>query len=269
MLVAIGRFFFGLGIIGIGVTHFVFGQFAIGRAPAWPASIPGGLVWAYVSGAIVIAVGIAILVQRQSRPAALLAGALVFLWALLRHIPVVAGAEFLAGPWTPAGKALTFVGAMLAVAATSQPMVWKRDTPFTRLLNDRESFVAVGRVCLAVFFLIAGAQHFKYLPFVATLMPAWFPGDPLFWSRFGGVALLAGGFGLLIPRIAPLAALASGLMVFSWVWIIHVPRIFVSVSDGIAVFEALAFSGLALLIAGSPWRQSGHETRAQAPRGGS
>lgn len=42
----------------------------------------------------------------------------------------------------------------------------------------------------------------------------------------------------------------AGLMVFSWFWIVHVPRTFVSVSDGIAVFEALAVSGIGLVIAG-------------------
>jgi hypothetical protein len=39
-------------------------------------------------------------------------------------------------------------------------------------------------------------------------------------------------------------------MVFSWVWIVHVPRVFVSVSDNIAVFEAPAIAGIALLLAG-------------------
>jgi hypothetical protein len=40
------------------------------------------------------------------------------------------------------------------------------------------------------------------------------------------------------------------MMVFSWVWIVHLPRTLASVSDSIAIFEALAFSGLAFVIAG-------------------
>jgi hypothetical protein len=39
-------------------------------------------------------------------------------------------------------------------------------------------------------------------------------------------------------------------MVFSWFWIVHIPRTLFSVSDGIAVFEALAVSGLAFVLAG-------------------
>jgi hypothetical protein len=76
------------------------------------------------------------------------------------------------------------------------------------------------------------------------------PGDAVFWTRFAGVALIAGGAGLLLQKTAPLAALLSGAMVFSWVWIIHLPRIFASVSDGIAIFEALAVSGVAFVLAG-------------------
>lgn len=64
------------------------------------------------------------------------------------------------------------------------------------------------------------------------------------------MALIAGGIGLFVPYTAILAALLSGLMVFSWFWIVHIPRTFFGVSDSIAVFEALAVSGIALVIAG-------------------
>ena len=86
---------------------------------------------------------------------------------------------------------------------------------------------------------------------MASLIPAWFPGDAVFWTYFAGVALVAGGIGLLTPWTARLAALLSGIMVFSWFWIVHLPRTFASVSDGIAVFEALAVAGIAFVLAGS------------------
>ena len=73
----------------------------------------------------------------------------------------------------------------------------------------------------------------------------------MFWSYFAGVALIAAGLGLLIRHTARLAALLSGVMVFSWFWVIHVPRAFVGISDSIAVFEALAVSGIAFVLAGA------------------
>jgi hypothetical protein len=75
----------------------------------------------------------------------------------------------------------------------------------------------------------------------------------VFWAQFAGVCLIAGGLGMWIPHTAGLAALLAGCMVFSWVFLVHIPRLGVAGgrSDEIAVFEALAFSGLAFVIAGS------------------
>jgi uncharacterized membrane protein YphA (DoxX/SURF4 family) len=102
-------------------------------------------------------------------------------------------------------------------------------------------------------------QHFKFTAFVASLIPGWFPGDPVFWAYFGGVALITGGLGLLVPRTARLAALLSGTMIFSWFFIVHVSREFAGVADDISVFEALADAGLLFLLAG--WRDGGSGRR--------
>jgi len=108
----------------------------------------------------------------------------------------------------------------------------------------------LGRYCLGSFLILCGMQHFKFLAFVVTLIPPWFPGNPVLWSQFAGVLLLTFGVGLLFARTAAIAALLTGLMIFSWFWIVHLPRVRVSVSDDIAIFEALAFSGIALVISG-------------------
>jgi uncharacterized membrane protein len=249
-LIPIGRSFFALALIGLGIEHFIFQDFITGRAPAWPASLPGGLIWAYLTGTAFIVIGVAILSKKKARSAAILAGVLIFFWALLRHIPVVATDALLSGAWTQAGKALTFVGGALAIAATFPKMKAGRNTPLLKFVNLESAFILVGRICLGLFLVLTGIQHFMFTEFVASLIPEWFPGDAVFWTYFAGVALIAGGIGLFIPQTARLAALLSGLMVFSWFWIVHLPRTFLGVSDSIAVFEALAVSGIAWVLAG-------------------
>ncbi|MFW6039882.1 MAG: hypothetical protein ACOC9N_02260, partial [Gemmatimonadota bacterium] len=96
-LTTAGRTLFALGLIGLGVEHFIFGQFVTARAPAWPEAVPGGVVWAYLTGAGFVIAGAAILAGRRARVAAVLAGALIFVWALLRNIPLVAGDAFFGG----------------------------------------------------------------------------------------------------------------------------------------------------------------------------
>ena len=248
---SVGRVFFGLALIGLGAEHFVFRQFVTGRAPAWPGGVPGELSWVYVSGAFVMLAGVAVLVRRRGRAAALGLGALVFVWALLRHLPVVVADSLLGGSWTAAGKALTIVGGAFAIAATLPPVQGAATGGWRRFANATGSFVRIGQYCLAVFLIIAGMQHFKYLAFVATLIPPWFPGNAVLWSQFAGVALFSCGVGLLFSRTAALAGLLAGLMIFSWFWIVHLPRVRTSVSDGIAIFEALMFSGIALAVAGA------------------
>ncbi len=250
-LVAIGRTFFGLALLGLGAEHFIFGTFVTGRAPAWSESVRGELFWVYGSGVFVMLVGAAILTRRWGRPAALTLGVLVFTWSLLRQLPIVAADALFAGSWTSAGKALTFVGGLFAIAATLPPVQGATTAVWRRFANSTDPFVRSGQYCLGSFLILAGVQHFKYLAFVATLMPAWFPGNAIWWSQFAGVALFACGVGLLIPRIAALAGLLAGLMIFSWVWIVHLPRLHTSVSDDIAIFEALAFSGIAFVVAGA------------------
>jgi uncharacterized membrane protein len=250
-----GRSLYAIALIGLGGTHFVFGRFTTGRAPAWPSSLPGGPVWAYLTGTALIVAGLAILARRRGRSAAILAAALVFVWALLRHIPVLTASAFLSGAWTDAGKALTFVGGSLAVAAT---LPWEGaggGRLVTRLMNRDSELVTLGRICLGPRLILNGAQHFVFTAGVASLIPAWFPGNAVFWTYFGGTALIAGGVGLLIPRTARWAALLSGLMILSWFFIVHLSREIAGVADGIAVFEALATAGMLFVIAGFRSRQ--------------
>jgi len=112
----------------------------------------------------------------------------------------------------------------------------------------------IATVLLAVFLIICGVQHFVYAGFVDTLVPAWIPPGQRFWTYFTGVALFAGGVGLLFRGTVRTAALLSGVMVFFWVLLLHIPRAVSETNQAnelAGVFEALAISGVALLIAGS------------------
>ncbi|HYE73159.1 MAG TPA: hypothetical protein VEF04_07510, partial [Blastocatellia bacterium] len=239
--------------------HFIFQDFVAGRAPAWPAVVPGRLVWAYLSGVFLIIAGAMILIGKRARWAAVLAGLVIFVWAFVRHIPLAVADSYLGGVWTQTGKALVLFGGSLAVAG-SLPKEKGRDRMIS-LINSQTGFLYSGLVSLSLFMILAGIQHFLFDKFVATLVPRWIPGD-YFWTYFAGVALIAGGIGLLIPQTARLAALLSGLMIFLWVLMLHIPRavsgLYDIKSEWLAVFEALAFSGLAFLIAGSlPQREYG------------
>jgi uncharacterized membrane protein len=251
MIAVTGRAFFCLALIALGVEHFIFGQFVTGRPPPWPGSLPGGAAWAWLTGALFIVSGAATLIGRpHARLAALSAGALILVWALFRHLPVVMTTAPFAPEWTDAGKALTFFAGAWAVAATL-PAASTGGRRLAGFVNARSGFMTLGRVGLGIFLFMTGVQHFLFTPFVASLIPSWFPGDAVGWTWFAGVCLIAGGMGLQMRWTAGWAALLSGLMVFSWFWIVHLPRTLLNTSSAIALPEALAVSGIAFVLAGS------------------
>jgi uncharacterized membrane protein len=117
-----------------------------------------------------------------------------------------------------------------------------------------ERFIPLGRFFLAAFLILCGIEHFIFVKFVTTMVPAWIPGG-VFWAYFTGVALIAGGAGICVPLTSRLAGGLSGLMIFVWVVLLHIPRAAANLSNSnetTALFEALAFSGVAFLVAAAP-----------------
>ena len=95
------------------MQQFIYGDFISGRATAWPAALPGRLAWAYISGVILLLTGVAVITGLRARAAAILAGTIVFVWALLRHLPEVAA--------NPHGIVLTNTGKALALFGALSP----------------------------------------------------------------------------------------------------------------------------------------------------
>jgi uncharacterized membrane protein len=107
-----------------------------------------------------------------------------------------------------------------------------------------------GAAFLAAFLLICGIQHFVYVDFVTEMVPAFMPARR-FWAYFTGVALCSGAVGMLIPRTARLAATLSGIMIFLWVLLLHIPRSLAlpqHAFETAGIFEALALSGVAFMV---------------------
>lgn len=252
-LIPIGRVCFALALLGSGVEHFIYREFVTANAPAWPDPLPGGVAWAYLTGAVLIATSGTLLVGKKARLAALLVAGLVFLWALLRQIPHLFASPLFSVEWTHASKSLRLIGGMLTIAATSPPAGSGDEILLSRWMNRSSELIMVARALIGLSLVINGIQHFLFTEFVASLIPEWFPGDAVLWTYFGGVALIAGGLGLLLPRTTALAAVLSGAMVFSWFWIIHLPLALptpVSRNAAVSVFGALAVSGALFAIAG-------------------
>ena len=113
----IGTIFYALVIGFFGINHFISG---IGLQKMVPSFLPGGIVWAYITGACLLLAAIAILINRQVRLAGLLLCLFLLLIVLTVHLPAVLNAPDAASrrfPMTNLIKDTGLAAAALLVAS--------------------------------------------------------------------------------------------------------------------------------------------------------
>jgi uncharacterized membrane protein len=250
----IWRLFFVIGLIGIAVQQIYFKSFRPIIVPGWPSWILDSvfLVWV-VSLALIIA---AIAILAGFRKAALWLGFLFLVFVVLLHLPELFRSHtYSVGGWSSALKLLALSRSALIVARSlPNPGGRRRDEGFP----DR--LVPAGPFFFAIMMVVFGIDHFVYPGFVSSLVPSWIPGS-LFWTYFCGIALFLAGLAIILQVRVRLVALLLGLMIFIWVFVLHIPRAIANPDSGgignewTSVFEAFAFSGIAFMLAGQAERK--------------
>ncbi|MGH8496812.1 MAG: hypothetical protein ACREVN_11825 [Gammaproteobacteria bacterium] len=252
------RILFAAGIIGLGLQNLILTDFLwLEPVPAW---LPARKVWASATGIALILASLSILVDRKTRPGAGALGLVLFLWALVLHLPILIREPGNGGAWGTAFKIIALAGAAWLLAAVS--------TDDRGSVDRRESFVSKmatpARVGFGIALLVFGILHFVYHDYIASLIPAWIPGSA-YWPWFTGVAHIATGASILTTVKGHLGATLLGLMYGLWALMLHMPRVAADADNAqewTDLFMAVALCGGALLVAGSmpvAGRNRGHE----------
>jgi uncharacterized membrane protein len=245
----LGRLFFALALVASGILQLATGEF-VRLVPPLPAWVPGHSFLAYLVGVILILAGAAIGFGRGELGAAAVLGALLVVAILFLHIPKALTDPMTGFLWTNPCKALALLGGVIVLAnlvlANSLPEIGV-PSGLARLFRR---LAPLGPLFFSAFLILGGIQHFVYVDFVVKLVPEWIPGSR-YWVYFTGLALIAGGVGILVPRTSRLAATMVGIMILLWVVLLHIPRAvgLHSAAETAAIFEALAMSGVAFLLA--------------------
>jgi uncharacterized membrane protein len=115
----LGIILYALTIISFSFDHFIYAHEAADYVPAW---IPHPVTWLYITGAALLAAGIAIILNIMRKLGAALLGTMIFIWVIILHIPrVIAGPMDNSGEVSSAFLALAYCGIAFVIAATARP----------------------------------------------------------------------------------------------------------------------------------------------------
>lgn len=236
---AIGKVFFALAILCIGIVHLVTRNFPTGLLPV--PEIPQRTMLAYVSGIALIVSGLLILSNKFSAIGAWIACAVWLICLLAVHFPLLLSDVQNGGEWAGMFETgMLLAGAMLMADAS-------RRTKTGPVLS------LIARYLFAAAMLVFAVQHYHYAAYIASLITSWIP-FKLFWAYFVGGVFLAVAVSIIINRFVQPAAIALGIMFLVWFFILHLPRVFAhqhTEPEWTSLFVVLASSGEAFLVAGS------------------
>jgi uncharacterized membrane protein len=251
-----GRLFYAVGVACLGIQQFFYGGFRPVILPEWPLWIHSCPLCSYITGAAFIVAGIFISLDKKTKIVSLLLGGLLLLFFIAFQVPFMLFinpySPMHLGLWTNPLKEFALAGGAFVMAGTSfeKEINLKKDYVVALL----EKLIPAGSIFFSITMTAFGIDHFLYTEFVATLVPSWMPGH-IFWTYFAGVALIGSGVGIILKIKLKQVALLLGTMLLLWFIVLHIPR---AVTDPYgdkgnevtSVFEALAFSGIAFVIAG-------------------
>ena len=201
---------YALGAILLGVVGIWFHDFALQWQPV-PKGIPMRMPLAYLSGALLILGGGALLTRRGERLGAILLAAFYGFWVIALHLPAALASWRHIGAWNGPAELTFMTMGGVALFATGAGQLRVTLTLIARLLAGASA-------------LVFAFAHFNYADFTASMVPAWIP-YPLFWAYATGAGHLAAGAALVSGIQPRLAATLLAAMMASFVVLLHLPRV--------------------------------------------
>lgn len=237
-----GRLFIGISLIAIGVQHFHFAGFIgdLGLVPDWA---PAHLFCGWLAGTILVVGGLSVLTGKYAQLITTVLGFVFLLSAFLRfgaHIPEMIHNVGVRGVFFE----------LLACCAASW-MLARLFAPSAAASGFSARLATVARWLFGISFVVFGSLHLQAPGWIAALIPHWIPFH-FFFAWFTGCAMVAAGLSIATQIGSRPGATLLGLMLFSWVVMVHALRIaqaLHSLDEWNSGFVCLMMAGSALIAA--------------------
>lgn len=251
-LIKIGRAFYGIGIIAFGIQQIVISDFRPEILPPFPAWAHEYIFFPILTGIVLIIAGVTILglfgiKEGIRKKICVYLGGYFLLLILICHIPynlfLSPNKAIHVGVWAPMLKELAYCGGAFVIAGSYH------SDPGNSL---PENLIPFGRIFFATTMIIYGYAHYLYTDYIKLMVPGWF-GFPVFWTYFGGTALIGAGICVMLKIFIRPIAMLLAIMIFLWFISLHIPDAIEHPylqqgNEIVSAFDALLFSGVAIVI---------------------
>jgi uncharacterized membrane protein len=234
---------FALGMVGLGILALTYGDFALVWQPVAPW-IPGRTALAYMSGALMLLGGVALVFRSTTRWAAIILFPYLIAWALLK-IPALIVAPKMEAVWLGFGE--------LVLLLSGGWILFARLSGLDSHLGfaTGEKGVRIARILFALALIPVGLSHIVYVKQTAELVPAWLP-YRIGWAYLTGVGQMACGLGVLFSVLPGIAAMAEAGMLSVFGLLVWLPAVVAAPRDRLswtAFFITWAIASSAWLVA--------------------
>ena len=216
---------YGVGVAGMGGLILLSGKLASVFQPV-PPWVPLHQGLAYVSGALLLASGLALIAWKTTRLAALVLTVNFSVWLFLLNLPNTLAHPRAVGAWEGCGLNMTVVAGGWILLAR----------------------VKLARRLYALGLPLIALAHFLNARAATEYVPVWLP-LRIDWVYLTGAGHIAAGLAILFGVLPQLAALLEAGQITAFVILTHVPSVYRAPGD--RVQWAMLF--YALSIAGSAW----------------
>jgi uncharacterized membrane protein YphA (DoxX/SURF4 family) len=208
----VGTCIYGLGVVVLGLTGLVWGDFAV----VWqPDTAPGQSALGYALPILPMLVGLAMQWRRTVYVSALVLVGLYALGEIFLDVPRGFAHPSVFVAWYGVFEHLALAAAAVVICAYSAPLepaTVERLSKFSRLIFG---------ICLIYF----GLAHHFYLANTISMVPAWLPPGQIFWAYATAAGHVAAGIALISGVYARPAAILLTAMFTVFAILVHAPRI--------------------------------------------
>jgi uncharacterized membrane protein len=205
---------FSVGLAGLGILAFVYGDFAMGWQPV-PQGLPARRAFAYASGVLMLLLAAGLLNRATRAWSTRVLFPYLIVWASLK-VPALFVAPKIEGVWLGLGELTLLLagGWMLYAHLSALP---------ARFATGPHATTAAS-ILLAVSIVPIGLSHFIYTPQTVDLIPHWFPFRTAIALLTGG-AQIACGLCILLRIVPRIAAFGEAVLIALFTFFVWIPAI--------------------------------------------